>query len=160
MARILVADDERSMREFLEILLVKEGHEVVLAESVPRSIDLAVSLDMQVDHGAVQPMEILFGDITAKPFVPVFVNSVAPPFTPLQRVRLLGEAIGRYLADLDQKVLLIASGGLSHDPPVPRLATANDAMAAAVVTARKQNLLDMLPPWGNGIGAAGLRAHR
>lgn len=87
-------------------------------------IDLAVSLDMEVDHGAVQPMEILFGDITAKPFVPVFVNSVAPPFTPLQRVRLLGEAIGRYLAGLDQKVLLIASGGLSHDPPVPRLATA------------------------------------
>jgi 2,3-dihydroxyphenylpropionate 1,2-dioxygenase len=88
-------------------------------------IDLAVSLDMEVDHGAVQPMEILFGDITAKPFVPVFVNSVAPPFTPLQRVRLLGEAIGRHLAGLDQKILLIASGGLSHDPPVPRLATAN-----------------------------------
>lgn len=33
------------------------------------------------------------------------------PFTPVQRVRLLGEAIGRYLATLDQKVLLIASGG-------------------------------------------------
>ncbi|MFC5948981.1 3-carboxyethylcatechol 2,3-dioxygenase [Pseudonocardia lutea] len=87
-------------------------------------IDLAVSLDMQVDHGAVQPMEILFGDITAKPFVPVFVNSVAPPFTPVKRVRLLGEAIGRHLAGLDLKVLLIASGGLSHDPPVPRLAAA------------------------------------
>jgi 2,3-dihydroxyphenylpropionate 1,2-dioxygenase len=47
-------------------------------------IDLAVSLDMQVDHGAVQPMEIVYGDITAKPFVPVFINSVAPPFTPVQ----------------------------------------------------------------------------
>jgi 2,3-dihydroxyphenylpropionate 1,2-dioxygenase len=97
-----------------------------IAEAViDAGIDLAVSLDMQVDHGAVQPMEILFGDITAKPLVPVFVNSVAPPFTPLRRVRLLGEAVGRYLAGLDRKVLLIASGGLSHDPPVPRLATAN-----------------------------------
>src|SRR3954468_8772797 len=86
--------------------------------------DLAVSLDMQVDHGAVQPMEIVFGDITAKPFVPVFINSVAPPFTPVQRIRLLGEAIGGHLATLDAKVLLIASGGLSHDPPVPRLSTA------------------------------------
>ncbi len=47
---------------------------------------------MEVDHGAVQPMEIIFGDITAKPFVPVFINSVAPPFTPVHRVRLLGEA--------------------------------------------------------------------
>ncbi|KMS91455.1 MULTISPECIES: 3-carboxyethylcatechol 2,3-dioxygenase [Prauserella] len=96
-----------------------------LAEYVlDKGIDLAVSLDMQVDHGAVQPMEILYGDITAKPLVPVFLNSVAPPFTPLSRVRLLGEAIGRFLATRDEKVLLIASGGLSHDPPVPRLATA------------------------------------
>lgn len=96
-----------------------------LAEAViGDGIDLAVSLDMQVDHGSVQPMEILFGDITAKPMVPVFINSVAPPFTPLHRVRRLGEAVGRYLASQDRKVLLIASGGLSHDPPVPKLATA------------------------------------
>src|SRR6185437_4736746 len=58
-------------------------------------IDLAVSLDMPVDHGAVQPMEILYGDIRAKPFVPIFINSVAPPFTPIRRIRSLGEAVGR-----------------------------------------------------------------
>ena len=34
MARILVVDDERSMREFLEILLTKQGHEVAIAEDV------------------------------------------------------------------------------------------------------------------------------
>jgi 2,3-dihydroxyphenylpropionate 1,2-dioxygenase len=96
-----------------------------LAEAViGDGIDLAVSLDMQVDHGAVQPMEILYGDITAKPVIPIFINSVAPPFTPVHRVRLLGEAIGRHLSTLDKKVLLISSGGLSHDPPVPRLDTA------------------------------------
>jgi 2,3-dihydroxyphenylpropionate 1,2-dioxygenase len=96
-----------------------------LAEAViGEGIDLAVSLDMQVDHGAVQPVEILYGDIRAKPLVPIFVNCVAPPFTPVQRIRLLGEAVGRHLASLEAKVLLIASGGLSHDPPVPRLATA------------------------------------
>ena len=55
-----------------------------LAEAViGDGIDLAVSLDMQVDHGAVQPIEILYGDIRAKPLVPIFINSVAPPFTPI-----------------------------------------------------------------------------
>jgi two-component system response regulator PilR (NtrC family) len=34
MARILVVDDERSMREFLEILLSKQGHDVSTAEHV------------------------------------------------------------------------------------------------------------------------------
>ncbi|TDC67764.1 3-carboxyethylcatechol 2,3-dioxygenase, partial [Actinomadura sp. GC306] len=96
-----------------------------LAEAVlDDGIDVAVSLDMQVDHGAVQPLEIVYGDIAAKPVVPVFVNSVAPPFTPLRRVRLLGESIGRHLGGLAGRVLLISSGGLSHDPPVPTLATA------------------------------------
>ena len=32
MASILVVDDERSMRDFLKILLEKEGHEVSTAE--------------------------------------------------------------------------------------------------------------------------------
>jgi 2,3-dihydroxyphenylpropionate 1,2-dioxygenase len=103
--------------------------EAVIAEG----IDLAVSLDMQVDHGAVQPVEILYGDIRAKPFVPIFINSVAPPFTPIQRVRMFGEAIGRHLASLDKKVLLISSGGLSHDPPVPQLATATPAQRRMLV---------------------------
>ncbi|MET8255246.1 3-carboxyethylcatechol 2,3-dioxygenase [Micromonospora sp. NPDC005197] len=96
-----------------------------IAEAVMSAgIDLAVSLQMELDHGAVQPMEILFGDIAARPVVPIFLNSVAPPFTPLQRVRLLGEAVGRHVAQLEMRTLLIASGGLSHDPPVARLATA------------------------------------
>ena len=125
-----------------------------LAEAVINDgIDLAVSLDMQVDHGAVQPMEIVYGDITAKPFVPIFLNSVAPPFTPMNRVRLLGEAVGRHLAGLDQKVLLIASGGLSHDPPVPQMATATPAQRTMLMgqggplspearSARQQRVID------------------
>jgi 2,3-dihydroxyphenylpropionate 1,2-dioxygenase len=104
---------------------VPEDMARALAEAViGDGIDLAVSLDMQVDHGAVQPMEILYGDIRARPFVPIFINSVAPPFTPIRRIRSLGEAVGRHLATLDARVLLIASGGLSHAPPVPRWATA------------------------------------
>lgn len=96
-----------------------------VAESVlDQGIDLAVSLRMEVDHGAVQPLEILYGSISAKPVIPVFINSVAPPFTPLNRIRALGTAIGNSLADTDKRVLFLASGGLSHDPPVPRIATA------------------------------------
>lgn len=133
-----------------------------LAEAViGDGIDLAVSLDMQVDHGAVQPMEIVYGDITAKPFVPIFINSVAPPFTPLDRVRLLGEAVGRYLATLEEKVLIISSGGLSHDPPVPRIATAtpqqrgmlmgqNGKLSDEARAARQQRVIDAAKAFADG----------
>ena len=39
-ARILVVDDERSMRELLAIVLRREGYEVLLAESGSAAVDL------------------------------------------------------------------------------------------------------------------------
>lgn len=39
-ARILVVDDERSMREMLAILLKREGHDVTVAENGRAAIDL------------------------------------------------------------------------------------------------------------------------
>lgn len=40
MARILVVDDEKSMRDFLSIMLVKEGYEAVTAENGVRAVKL------------------------------------------------------------------------------------------------------------------------
>jgi len=93
------------------------------AESVLTSgIDLAVSYRMQVDHGFAQPLEFLLGGLDKYPVLPVFVNCVAPPLPTFERVRLLGEAIGRFTRGLNKRVLFLGSGGLSHQPPVPELA--------------------------------------
>ncbi len=109
-----------------------------LADHVARRVlaaglDLPISYAMQVDHGAVQPLELLFGDIGARPVLPVFINSVAEPLGPMARIRHLGEAIGSALAERPERVLLIASGGLSHDPPVPRLENATAAQRAMLM---------------------------
>lgn len=47
-SRILVVDDEESIREFLEIMLKKEGYEITLAEDGQKAIDLLAkkSFDM------------------------------------------------------------------------------------------------------------------
>jgi two-component system response regulator PilR (NtrC family) len=47
-ARILIVDDERSMREMLAILLTREGHDVIAAESGRRAIDLIASRSFDV----------------------------------------------------------------------------------------------------------------
>jgi 2,3-dihydroxyphenylpropionate 1,2-dioxygenase len=65
--------------------------------------------------------------------VPVFVNGVATPLGPVHRVRALGTAIGQAAAELDRRVLFLASGGLSHDPPVPVLEGAPPRVADALI---------------------------
>ncbi len=101
-----------------------------------RGIDLTVSARMTVDHGFVQPLEVLFGGIDNVPVVPVFVNGVATPLGPVGRIRALGTALGEAAAELDRRVLFLGSGGLSHDPPVPVLEGAPPRVADALIEGR------------------------
>ena len=105
-----------------------------LAQGVlDRGVDLTISARMTVDHGFAQPLEVLFGGIDRVPVVPVFVNGVATPLGPVGRIRALGTAIGQASSELDKRVLFLASGGLSHDPPVPVLEGAPPRVAGALI---------------------------
>lgn len=84
--------------------------------------DVAVSRRMQVDHGFAQPLQLLWGGLDTPPVVPIFLNAVAPPTIPqLGRCRAFGEGLGRFLDGVPRRTLVIGSGGLSHEPPVPTL---------------------------------------
>lgn len=108
-----------------------------LAQGVlDRGIDLTVSARMTVDHGFAQPLDVLFGGLDRMSVVPVFVNGVAAPLGPVSRIRALGAAVGDAAAELDRRVLFLASGGLSHDPPVPVLDGAPPRVADALIEGR------------------------
>jgi 2,3-dihydroxyphenylpropionate 1,2-dioxygenase len=116
---------------------VPEANAVACAKAVlAAGVDVAISADMDVDHGTVQPLEKLFGNATALPVIPICINSVAAPLGPLHRCRTLGAAVGSYLATLEKRVLVLGSGGLSHDPPVPTLATATPQIMERIVQGR------------------------
>ena len=117
-------------------------------------VDVAVSASMDVDHGTVQPLEKLFGDASSRPVIPIFVNAVAVPLGPLHRCRALGAAVGNYLAGLDKRVLVMGSGGLSHSPPVPTLATAPPAVLERIVHGRPMTSEQRQARQATVIGAA------
>ncbi len=97
--------------------------------------DIAVSRRMQVDHGFAQPLQLLWGGLDTPPLLPIFLNAVAQPGIPrLRRCRALGQAIGRFLDGEPRRTLLIGSGGLSHDPPVPTLAHPDAAVRERITT--------------------------
>lgn len=79
-------------------------------------IDSAVSYQMIVDHAFSQTLNNMTGALDACPTIPVFINAITKPFVPFRRTRLLGEAVGNFLRKKNQRVLLLASGGMSHHP--------------------------------------------
>ncbi|BCL63233.1 2,3-dihydroxyphenylpropionate/2,3-dihydroxicinnam ic acid 1,2-dioxygenase [Desulfomarina profundi] len=80
------------------------------------NIDPAVSHRMTVDHAFSQTIHIMLGGLDIRPVIPVFINCITTPFVPFARSRLLGEAVGRFAANLDKRVLFLSSGGMSHHP--------------------------------------------
>jgi 2,3-dihydroxyphenylpropionate 1,2-dioxygenase len=103
-------------------------------------VDCAVSLRMKIDHGFAQPLEFLTGTLDRYPVIPVFINAAAPPLPSFRRVRMLGESIGRFAGTLGKRVAFIASGGLSHNPPVPMLDTAPPEVAERLIAGRDPDL--------------------
>lgn len=99
-------------------------------------IDIAISHRLQVDHGCTQTLEETTGSLTRYPVIPIIINSVAPPFGPYRRVRKLGEAVGKFVAKLNKRVLILGTGGLSHEPPVPLLAGANEDISNFLIAGR------------------------
>ncbi len=118
-------------------LPVPEDLAYALAQSVlDADIDVALSYRMQVDHGCAQALEVLTGGLDRYPVIPVFINSVAPPMATLRRARLLGDAIGRFMARTGKRVLVVGSGGISHEPPVPELFDATPEIAERLIAGR------------------------
>lgn len=95
--------------------------EAAVAHALAQGVDLALSYRMEVDHGHTQLLHLLFDWAQLPPVLPVFINCVGAPRPPLARVAALGRALGEFIGGLDERVLVLGSGGISHDPPVPAL---------------------------------------
>ena len=107
-------------------LQVPEATALDLVRSVlEQGVDLAYSYRMQADHGMTQPLHFLCeGQLDRYPVIPIFVNSAAAPLPTTKRSIALGRAIGQFIKGLDleqERVLILGTGGLSHDPPTPQM---------------------------------------
>lgn len=86
------------------------------------SIDFAFTMKMKVDHGHTQAIYFLNDELNI-PVVPIAVNTAAPPLPTMDRCFQLGEVVRKAIEtwDSDKKVAIVASGGLSHWVPIPKI---------------------------------------
>jgi hypothetical protein len=87
----------------------------LIESGLDEGVDWAVIESWEVDHGFMVPLFKLDPD-ARHPMVPIFINCAAPPLPSPRRCY----AVGRWLAgaiarwDVDKRVAIIATGGLSH----------------------------------------------
>jgi 2,3-dihydroxyphenylpropionate 1,2-dioxygenase len=91
----------------------------ILQSTRSAGFDLSFSQEIKVDHGVTQPLQLL--ELTDIPFVPVLVNAAGPPLPSPSRCHALGQAVGLAITSFPKniRIAILASGGLSHDPPAP-----------------------------------------
>lgn len=112
----------------------------LVTQVLDEDVDIAYSYQMQVDHGLTQPLHFLCGgQLDRYPTIPIFINSAAVPLPSSKRSIALGRAVGQFIQSLDlenQRVLILGTGGLSHDPPTPQMGAVSAEVEAFLIAGR------------------------
>jgi 2,3-dihydroxyphenylpropionate 1,2-dioxygenase len=119
-----------------ELPVASEMAQELAASCLKDGIDVAYAHRMEVDHGFAQVVELIFSGAKLPNVIPIFINCAAAPRPTFARARMLGEAIGRWAFARPERVYLIASGGLSHDPPIASLSDVSGAKREALIEGR------------------------
>jgi protocatechuate 4,5-dioxygenase, beta chain len=133
---------------------VVKGHPK-LAAHIAQSVildefDLTIVNKMEVDHGLTVPLNLMFGSPAEWPcpVIPLAVNVVLYPPPTGNRCYRLGQAIRKAVASYpeDLRVVIMGTGGMSHQISGPRAGLINSAFDKAFLDGLSQDpkkLIDM-----------------
>jgi aromatic ring-opening dioxygenase catalytic subunit (LigB family) len=71
--------------------------------------------EMRLDHGTMVPLNFLSPGMDI-PIVPILFNTLAPPRARPDRCIALGRVLRGALESAEERIAVIATGGMSHDP--------------------------------------------
>ena len=90
----------------------------IINRLIADEFDIVTCQEMLVDHACSLPFKLFWPEHEVAPvqIVPININTVQFPLPTAKRVYKLGQAVGRAIQswDSDKKVMVLASGGLSH----------------------------------------------
>jgi 2,3-dihydroxyphenylpropionate 1,2-dioxygenase len=91
--------------------------ELLLRSLVRRGFDLARLGEVEYGNNLMVPLALIRPELDI-PVIPVFINVFTPPLIPVPRAYDLGVAVRESLASQQGRVAFLATGGLSHWPPI------------------------------------------
>ncbi|HVL56268.1 MAG TPA: hypothetical protein VM491_07175 [Burkholderiaceae bacterium] len=105
----------------------RELGRALVRESARAGINHAFAEQLLFDDNWSVPLKFLFPRYDVR-FVPIHMNAIVPPMPSAQRCLQVGEQIARIVEgfDTNERVVLMATGGLSHDPGGPDYFTVHE----------------------------------
>lgn len=88
----------------------------IIENLVEREFDVTTCQEMLVDHAFTLPLKLFWPEGCPVTTVPICINTVQFPLPSAQRCYKLGKAVGEAISswDSDKRVVVIGTGGLSH----------------------------------------------
>lgn len=119
--------DRPDLNRNLDLQVPGEFGRYLAAGLVERGFDPAVMQELRpvgrskgIGHAFTRPAQFLGLADAGIPVLPVFLNCYHDPLPSGERCYALGEAISEIAAKRPERIAVVASGGLSHDPGGPR----------------------------------------
>lgn len=113
------------MDRTLEVPSSRELSEHLLHELTAEDFDIARLGEVEYCQNLMVPLHLVWPENTFR-VVPVFINVFSPPLISPSRAYALGQAIRRVVDGSSDRVLFLATGGLSHWPPFWRESSPKD----------------------------------
>lgn len=89
--------------------------QAILEDAMDAGIEPAFAHELLLDHGTIVPLHFLTPSMDV-PVVPIILNCLQPPMPRAPRCYAFGQSIGRTVRRRSERVVVVASGGLSHSP--------------------------------------------
>lgn len=89
--------------------------EALLTQCYANGFEPNYAHEMALDHGTIVPLSFLMPEMNV-PIVPVMFNTLATPRPSAARCLEMGKILRPVLENSSQRIAIIATGGLSHDP--------------------------------------------
>lgn len=104
------------MDETLEVPSSRPFAECLLRELVTEGFDIARVGETEYCQNLMVPLHLVWPE-NQFPVVPVYINVFSPPLVSPARAFELGRSIRRIVEERPERVVFLATGGLSHWPP-------------------------------------------
>ncbi len=89
----------------------------LLREVLMRGFDLARMGEIEYGNNLMVPLHLIRPQLDI-PVIPIFINVFTPPLCSVSRAYALGEAVRASLDNRPERAAVLATGGLSHWPPI------------------------------------------